>query len=369
MPQFRPTPGSLTSRRLEERPGCIPSRLAVSGGIANTQLSAVILDPLGAQERRIRHVQELDPLIQSGRPLWVRVNGLGQPRLITELFELCNIPAIFLDLVLETPQAPRLDSFADVVALVMHRLHFENNNLRLASDQVSMLLINGILITIEEVETPEGFSALTDWLVHEHPNTADEDLDDLLHYMVDTLLDGIFPMLEQVANRLDSLEEAALRAPTPRVIGKTYALRGTLRRIRQQLWPLKHQTLLFLRQNQPLIGPKSLNGFHEIAQTIEQVFESCELLRHQCDAVTAAHMASTGNRMNQIMKTLTIISAIFAPLTFIAGIYGMNFNNMPELQWHYGYFACLIVMTLVATAQSWFLWKRGWFEDWTTSRS
>jgi magnesium transporter len=80
-------------------------------------------------------------------------------------------------------------------------------------------------------------------------------------------------------------------------------------------------------------------------------------------------MASTGNRMNQIMKTLTIISAIFAPLTFIAGIYGMNFSNMPELQWHYGYFACLIVMTLVATVQSWFLWKRGWFEDWTTSRS
>jgi len=77
--------------------------------------------------------------------------------------------------------------------------------------------------------------------VHEHPNTADEDLDDLLHYMVDTLLDGIFPMLEQVANRLDSLEEAALRAPTPRVIEKTYALRGTLRGIRQQLWPLKHQ--------------------------------------------------------------------------------------------------------------------------------
>jgi magnesium transporter len=101
---------------------------------------------------------------------------------------------------------------------------------------------------------------------------------------------------------------------------------------------------------------------------VEQIFESCEILRHQCDAITEAHMASSGNRMNQIMKTLTIVSTIFAPLTFIAGIYGMNFTNMPELQWRYGYISSLLLMGAIATIQTVMLWRRGWFEDWTGSR-
>jgi magnesium transporter len=101
---------------------------------------------------------------------------------------------------------------------------------------------------------------------------------------------------------------------------------------------------------------------------VEQIFESCEILRHQCDAVTEAHMASTGNRMNQVMKTLTIVSTVFAPLTFIAGIYGMNFDNMPELNWRYGYVAALLLMGMIATIQTIWLRKRGWFEDWTATR-
>jgi magnesium transporter len=336
--------------------------------LANTQLSAVILRQQGALHQRINSLAELDRLLQAECPLWIRINGLGQPQLITEVLERCSIPTGFQNLVLDTPQAPRLDSFADVVILVVHRLQFENKTLQLTSDQVSVLLTNKLLISIEEVATPEGFEALTQWLLREQPDVSNEEIDDLMHYMIDTLLDGIFPMLEQVANRLDILEEGALREPSARVIGQTYALRGTLRKIRQQLWPLRHQILLFLRQNQPLMGPESLNGFHEIAHNVEQVFESSELLRHQCDAVTAAYMASSGNRMNQIVKTLTIISAIFAPITFIAAIYGMNFNYMPELSWRYGYFACLAAMGATATVQTLMLWKRGWFENWTGTK-
>jgi magnesium transporter len=116
------------------------------------------------------------------------------------------------------------------------------------------------------------------------------------------------------------------------------------------------------------MGPEGLQGFREMAQNVEQIFESCEILRHQCDAVTEAHMASTGNRMNQVMKTLTIVSTVFAPLTFIAGIYGMNFDNMPELNWRYGYVAALLLMGMIATTQTIWLRKRGWFEDWTATR-
>lgn len=368
LPQLRPTPGCLDSRRLEDRPGQMPTSLYLAEGRAKTTFSAVVLGPQASVLHCQLSLEQLLTLIQGGSPLWIRISGFGQPHRIATVLEACGVPEVFTPLVLDTPQATRLDSLGEVIALVLHRLRFAVDPMNLVSDQVSMVLTRRVLISIEEAPTPEPFPSLTDWLQQKSPAATAEDLDDLLHYLVDHLLDGIFPMLEQMASRLDDLEEAALRDPRPRVLNRTYQLRGNLRRIRQQLWPLRHQILLFLRQNQPVMGPDGLLGFQEMAQNVEQIFESCEILRHQCDAVTEAHMASSGNRMNQIMKTLTIVSTIFAPLTFIAGIYGMNFSNMPELDWRYGYMAALLLMGAIATIQTGMLWRRGWFEDWTGSR-
>jgi magnesium transporter len=368
VPQLRPTPGSLDSRQLEERPGQLPASLYLAGGRADTKLSVVILHPEGVRIHSNCRLGELQQLRALGHPLWVRITGIAQPHVIRDVLNLLGVPEAFHALLLETPQATRVDSLGAVIAVVLHRLRFAHDPLDLISDQVGMLLMPDLLVSIEEAPTSTPFHSLTQWLIGKTPAANRDDLDDLLHYMVDSLLDGIFPMLEQMANRLDDLEEAALRDPRPRILGRAYQLRNNLRRIRQQLWPLRHQILLFLRQNQPVMGPDGLQGFREMAHNVEQIFESCEILRHQCDAVTEAHMASTGNRMNQIMKTLTIVSTIFAPLTFIAGIYGMNFDNMPELHWHYGYLAALVLMAGIAAMQTSWLWGRGWFEDWTTPR-
>jgi magnesium transporter len=105
-----------------------------------------------------------------------------------------------------------------------------------------------------------------------------------------------------------------------------------------------------------------------MGELVQLLYENCEMLRNQCDAITQAYSVGISNRMNQVMKTLTILTSIFAPLTFIAGIYGMNFENMPELKSKLGYFVILFVMLLVAMLQSYWLWKRGWFQDWTAQR-
>jgi magnesium transporter len=111
-----------------------------------------------------------------------------------------------------------------------------------------------------------------------------------------------------------------------------------------------------------------MGGFQEMAELVELLHENCELLRNQCDAISQAYAASVANRMNQVMKTLTILTSIFAPLTLIAGIYGMNFSHMPELQLRNGYYIALLLMVLVAVLQSLWLWRRGWFQDWTARR-
>jgi magnesium transporter len=233
---------------------------------------------------------------------------------------------------------------------------------------VGFLLVPNLLVTLEEASTGDGFPRITAWLKERLGAPEHQDLDDILHFLVDELLDDVFPILEQIATRLDSLEEAVLRDPKPKLLSKAFAYRSNIRAIRSTVWPLRHQVKMLLRQQQPLLGPEAEGGFRDMGEIVEMLFENCELLRHQCDSITQAYAASVGNRMNQVMKTLTILTSIFAPLTFIGGIYGMNFDNMPELHWRYGYLYALLLMLVIALVQAYWLWRRGWFQDWTLPR-
>ena len=152
LPQLRPTPGSLDSRRLEERPGQMPNSLYLAGGRAATSLSAVILWPEGPERRLLRNLGELQELREQNVPFWLRITGMGQPHLIREVLGGCHIPVVFAPLVLDTPQSTRVDSIGDVIAVVLHRLRFSRDPLNLVSDQVSMLLTHNCLISIEEAQ-------------------------------------------------------------------------------------------------------------------------------------------------------------------------------------------------------------------------
>jgi magnesium transporter len=325
----------------------------------------VCFEPTGIEERELGGAQELEPLLSRGVPLWVRLQGLADMTMIRTVLDTLGVPPHVQPPLLEHPQRPRVDSIGDVVLAVLHRFSFSETPDRLIGEQVGFLLLPDLLISLEEVPSAGSFPQLTQWLSYLDPAPTRDDLDDILHFLIDELLDSFFPLLEHLAELLEQLEEAALLRPKPRLLSRTYQTRSSLRDIRAQVWPLRHQIMVLLRQNQRLLGPDALHGFHDMEQRVVLIFEACELLRHQCDSVTDAYMASISNRMNQVMKTLTIVSTIFAPLTFIAGIYGMNFVNMPELGFKYGYFIILVLMGLVALLQSFWLWRRGWFQDWT----
>ncbi|WP_231597852.1 magnesium/cobalt transporter CorA [Synechococcus sp. CBW1002] len=367
---LRLTPGALTSQRLEERPANLPSHLYVHGGQRPTTFSAVVFLPEGPVLRQVQTGDEslLDVARQRQLPVWLRISGLRDRRRIEALLARLDVPAELLPPLLDVPQRPRVDSFGEAVLVVLHRLGFAKDPAHLVSEQVGLLLLPDLLVTLEEASSGEPFADLTDWLISRAGAVEHRDLDDLLHFLIDDLLDDLFPMLESIANRLDDLEAAALRQPKPTVLGRTTQFRSGVRTIRSQIWPLRHQIRALLRQRQQLLGPEALGGFQEMADLVELLFDQCESLRAQCDAITQAYAASIGNRMNQVMKTLTILTSVFAPLTFIAGIYGMNFDVMPELHWRYGYLTVILLMGAVAVLQASWLWRRGWFEDWTTPR-
>lgn len=365
---LRPTPGALVSQRLEERPAGLRSHPDGPPDRLPTRVDLIVFEADGPRLLPIAPQASLQPFQRNGLPLWLRIRGLADQRRILSLCQQLQVPAELLPPLLDVPQRPRVDCFSHALLVVLHRLGSARDPAQLLSDQVGLLLLPGLLITLEEVASDESFPALTDWLLSRTGMLEDRDLDDTLHFLIDDLLDGFFPLLERIANRLDDLEEETLRQPRPRLLSSAFQYRSNVRAIRGQVWPLRHQIRLLLRQHQPLLGPEALVGFQDMADLVELLFENCELLRSQCDAITQAYAASVGNRMNQVMKTLTILTSIFAPLSFIAGIYGMNFQHMPELSWRLGYTYVLTLMLVVALVQSCWLWRRGWFQDWTTLR-
>ena len=364
----RPTPGALKSHLLEERPASLPTQLYVHGGRRPCSFSVMLFEATGPRLVAVETPAQLECLAKPGIPLWLRVMGLWDGEEIRRMVGSLTVPKKLLPPLLEVPQRPRVDSLGDAVLVVLHRLGFASDPMHLISSQVGFLLLPERLITFEEAPIDDSFPLLTNWLESQEGAVEHRDLDDILHFLVDEVLDALFPMLEQISNRLDDLEEAVLRHPKPKLLSRTFLHRSNLRTIRSQVWPLRHQIRVLLRQRQQLLGPEALGGFQEMGEIVELLFDTIDLLRNQCDAITQAYAASVGNRMNQVMKTLTILTSIFAPLTFIAGIYGMNFDNMPELKWMYGYFACLLAMAVVAALQAYWLWRRGWFDDWTKPR-
>ena len=367
-PVRRPTPGALSSHRLEERPAGLPTQLYMHGGLSPSSFSVILFEKQGPRLVQLESPEQLNSLLRQGVPLWLRVMGLWSAPRIHAFLHLLEIPEELLPPLLEVPQRPAVRSFGEALMVVLHQLSVSRDPLHLISSQVGFLLMPDRLITFEEAPQNDAFPELTNWLLNQLDAAEGRDLDDILHFLVDELLDNLFPILEQIANRLDDLEEEVLRDPRPRLLSRTFEHRANLRTIRSQVWPLRHQIQVLLRQRQPLLGPEALNGFQDMAELVTLLFETTELLRNQCDAITQAYAASVGNRMNQVMKTLTIVASIFAPLTFIAGVYGMNFDNMPELHLPHAYAFILLLMLLVAGIQTFWLWKRGWFADWTAPR-
>lgn len=371
--RLRRSSGALRPHRLSERPGDLPSPLFVHGGIAPTRLEAIVFQTDGLRRHKDLNLEELKELKQAGAPLWLRIQGLDDHHLIEQALELLAVPSELHPAMVETPQRTRVDVVGESLQVVTHRFEV-GASYRLISEQVGIVLQSNLVLTVEEVPKSLSFPELTHWMEQLQPPPGYGELDDIFFFLVDEVLDQILPLLEHMADQLDNLEEATLRRPTPRVLQQAYEIRSILRHARAMVWPLRSQLIVLMRQSKRILDRGAIRGFREVSTHVEVIFETTELLRHQCDGVTTTYMASISNRMNQVMKVLTIISSIFVPLTFIAGVYGMNFNpekspwNMPELDAYYGYPICMAFMLAISLLQLFWLKKRGWFQDWTGMR-
>ncbi|MEM1311833.1 MAG: magnesium/cobalt transporter CorA, partial [Cyanobacteria bacterium P01_H01_bin.153] len=191
----------------------------------------------------------------------------------------------------------------------------------------------------------------------------------LAYTLLDTLVDGYFPVLEQYGEYIEALENEVVTYPSRKTLQKIHELRRELLMLRRYIWPQRTVVNSLIRDGSDYLTPENRIYLQDVYDHIIQILDILETYREVSSSLMDVYLSSVSNRMNDVMKLLTVISTIFIPLTFVAGVYGMNFDpaasplNMPELQWYWGYPFCLGVMGTIAIALIIFFWKQGWFEN------
>jgi magnesium transporter len=317
-------------------------------------------------------LDQLRGMLRRHRVLWVDVEGLGDAHLIEQLGELFQLHRLALEDVVNVHQRAKMEDYGNWLYYVTPMVT-TNGGDRFLCEQVSLFLNDHVVLTFQEGKPGDAFDAVRARL---QSGTKIRTLgsDYLAYSIIDALIDGYFPVLERYGEKLDVLEDAMLANGRPiKLIDELHDVRHDLRHLRRAIWPQREATAALLRDSTPFITAETRVYLRDCYDHVVQLIDLTETFRELSADLRDLYMSSVSNRINETMRVLTIISTIFIPLTFIAGVYGMNFDpnssplNMPELKWYYGYPATIAFM--VVTTALMFIWfvQKGWISFETTT--
>jgi len=345
-------------------PGTAPGTVAppVESAAGPPAITLVAFDADGYEERPLARLDEV-PAARAGKKLWLRIVG-HDAALLTQLTERFGVHPLVLEDVVNVGQRPKVEDYGSHLFIIVDTVRRNDGGYQ--EEQVSLLLFESLLITVQE-RASDLFRPIEDRLRGGRGRALAMGLDLLAYTVVDTVVDHYFPVLEQFSDQLETIEESLLESPDQEDLEALYALKRDLLRLRKATWPLREMLSGLGRGDSPLMGPETRLYLRDVHDHTVQIMEVVEACRETATSLADLYVSSLSNRMNGIMKVLTVIATIFMPLTFLAGIWGMNFDteagplNMPELDWAWGYPFALVLMAAVGAVMVVAFKRRGWF--------
>jgi magnesium transporter len=311
------------------------------------------------EERKDVGCDELLVHLNNELVTWINIDGLGDLSVLRILGERFHLHPLALEDVLDTSQRPKVEQYDDYLFIVAKMIYFDKNK-EIGAEQVSMFLGNTFLITLQEEADFDVFEPVRARIRSGKGRIRKTGSDYLAYALLDSIIDYYFPVLESIGAEIDAIEDELVDNPLNRPVGSLHGHKRTLTQIRRMVWPLRDVTNLLLHEDPGLIRPETKVYLRDCYDHSVQLMDVVESYRDVLSGLTEIHISSIGLRTNEIMRVLTVISAIFIPLTFMAGVYGMNFTHMPELATRYGYFVCLAGMVIIAVGQLIYFKKRRW---------
>ncbi|NVN99417.1 MAG: magnesium/cobalt transporter CorA [Geobacteraceae bacterium] len=289
---------------------------------------------------------------------WVDVEGISDLPLMEKIGAGFGFHPLVLEDIVNTDQRPKSEDYETYLFMVVKM--FTPSNEGTLSEQISLLLGSNWLVTFQEGLDGDPFAQVRDRLKNPDGRLRTRGADYLCYALIDAVVDNYFLVLEDIANRIEDLEEELMNMPTPETLARLYRLKREVLLLHRSIWPLREVVSALIRRESPLVKETTVTYLRDLYDHTIQVIETTETLRDMLSGMLDIYLSSVSNRMNAIMKVLTIIATIFMPLTFIAGLYGMNFKHMPELEYPLGYPIVLVLMAGVTIGMLIFFRKKRW---------
>lgn len=352
-----------------DKQGSVPGTLSIDDDASPSQIILIDYNQAKATRAKIGRPEACIPYLNTGKVSWVDVQGLGSEDILKRMGKVFNLHPLVLEDVVNVPQRPKVEDYQDQLVLISQMVMPKEKGDGFWIEQVSFVLGKSYLLTVQEEPERDCFGAVRDRIRTGKGIIRTRGADFLTYALLDAIVDGFFPVLEDYGERIEELEDEVVLNPSRQTLEKIYHVRRELLALRRSIWPQRVAINKMIRDGSDLIGPDVLVYLRDCYDHAIQVMDIVETYRELTSGLMDVYLSSVSNKMNEIMKLLTVISTIFIPLTFVAGIYGMNFNpqasplNMPELNWYWGYPTCWALMIAIASGLVYFFWRRGWFEN------
>ena len=292
---------------------------------------------------------------------WINIDGLHDVDFIDKLGKKLNIDTLILEDVLNTEQRPKAEDYPLHFFMVMKMLRLKKteDKERISSEQISLVLGENYVISFQEKEG-DIFNPIRERTKKENTKIRNGSADYMFYAIVDAIVDNYYSVMESIGNRLEDLEDSIISQPTADKLQEIYRAKRHLVSIRRAVWPLREGISLLQRTDSPLIRPATQLFVRDVMDHLLYLIETIETYRDVTAGLLDTYLSVTSFKMNEIMKVLTIISTVFIPLTFFTGMYGMNFEYIPELSWHWGYPTLLLSMAALVVVQIYYFKRKGW---------
>ena len=353
---------TVAARKQTRKAGLPPGTLVHVGErrVEDIAISVIDYDAADVHEYDVTNPEDCRAYLKKDTVTWVNLTGLHDMGVLQRFGDVFSIHPLVLEDIVNTNQRPKIEDHGECIFMVFKMLYRGDHNGQIVSEQVSLILGPNYVLSFQEVEG-DVFGLIRDRIRTGKGRIRTMGSDYLAYSLLDAVVDNYFVVLEDVSEKIEQLQEVVLARPGPETLHQIHGLKRNMIFMRKNLWPLRELVSGLEKSESELIADALSPYLRDVYEHTIQVIDTVESLRDMLSGALEIYMTAVSNRMNEVMKVLTVIATIFIPLTFIAGIYGMNFENMPELKWRFGYAAVWLIMIVAGAAMAVCFKKKNWF--------
>jgi len=311
-------------------------------------------------ERKVESMEECREALVTPSVSWINMVGLHDVVQFQQIQDVFGIHPLVLEDILSTAQRPRMEDYGDYIYIVLKMIYLDPDSNQIISEQISLILGKDFLLSFQE-SNGNTFNPIRDRIRTSKGRLRKSGADYLAYCLLDAIVDNYFVILEQTGDKIENFQEQVADNPGPDILPSIHRAKRDMIILRKALWPVRELISGLMKTDSDLIDDSTDVFLRDVYEHSVQVIETIEMMRDMLSSALDIYLSSTSNRMNEVMRVLTVISTLFIPLTFMVGIYGMNFENMPELKMRYGYAGLWVIMCLTVVGMITFFRKRKWF--------